>query len=87
MTASGSAVARIVARPSRLACVTGYALKLGAVAFGLLLAGVLAVLLFNGVWFQIGFGAAFALLAGILILIAWRVDKKGKQEREGLERI
>ena len=66
---------------------TGYALKLGAVAFGLLLAGVVAVLLFNGIWFQIGFGAAFALLAGVLILIAWRVDKKGKQEREGLERI
>ena len=66
---------------------TGYALKLGAVAFGLLLAGILAVLLFNGLWFQIGFGAAFALLAGVLILVAWRVDKKNKQEREGLERI
>ena len=66
---------------------TGYALKLGAVAFGLLLAGVVVVLLFDRVWFQIGFGAAFALLAGILILIAWRVDKKHKQEREGLERI
>ncbi len=65
----------------------GYGLKLGAVAFGLLLAGILVVLLFNGIWFQIGFGAAFALLAGVLILIGWRVDKKSKQEREGLERI
>ncbi|MDQ3121485.1 MAG: hypothetical protein M3Q59_02980 [Actinomycetota bacterium] len=65
----------------------GYALKLGAVAFGLLIAGIVAVLLFNGIWFQIGFGAAFALLAGVLILIAWRVDRKSKQEREGLERI
>ena len=79
--------ATIVARPSTLDCVAGYGLKLGAVAFGLLLAGILAVLLFNGIWFQIGFGAAFALLAGVLILIAWRVDRKSKQEREGLERI
>ncbi len=37
----------------------GYGLELGAVAFSLLLAGILAVLLFNGIWFQIGFGAAF----------------------------
>ncbi len=65
----------------------GYAVKLGAVAFGLLIVGIVVVLLFNGIWFQIGFGAAFALLAGVLIVIAWRVDKKSKQEREGLERI
>jgi len=82
-----SRASRVVARPSTLARVASYGFKLGAVACGLLLAGVLAVLLFNGVWFQIGFGAAFALLAGVLILIAWRVDKKSKQEREGLERI
>jgi len=79
--------ATILARPSTLARMAGYALKLGAVAFGLLIAGIVAVLLFNGIWFQIGFGAAFALLAGVLILIAWRVDRKSKQEREGLERI
>ncbi len=29
----------------------GYAVKLGAVAFGLLIAGIVAVLLFNGIWF------------------------------------
>lgn len=62
----------------------GYGLKLGAAAAGFLIVAVLAVLLFNGVWFQVGFGAAFAILAGILIFIAWRVDKKAKDERAGL---
>ncbi len=62
-------------------------LKLGAVAIGLLVAGIVAFLLFNGIWFRIGFGAAFAFVAGVLLLIAWRIDRKDKQEREGLERI
>jgi membrane protein implicated in regulation of membrane protease activity len=61
-----------------------YALKLGGAAALFLIAAVVAVMLFNGVWFQVGFGAAFAILAGILILIAWRVDKKAKEERAGL---
>jgi membrane protein implicated in regulation of membrane protease activity len=62
----------------------GYGLKLGAAAMVFLIVAVIAALLFNGIWFQVGFGAAFAILAGILILIAWRVDKKAKEERAGL---
>jgi hypothetical protein len=62
-----------------------YGLKLGAAAMGFLIVAVIAVLLFNGVWFKVGFGAAFAILCGILLLIAWRVDKKEKAARVGLE--
>ncbi len=62
-----------------------YALKLGGAAALFLIAAVVAVLLFNGVWFKVGFGAAFAILCGILLFIAWRVDKKAKEERAGLE--
>ena len=63
----------------------GYALKLGGAAALFLIAAVLAALLFNGVWFKVGFGAAFAILCAILLLIAWRVDKKDKEARAGLE--
>jgi len=62
-----------------------YGLKLGAAAMVFLIVAVIAVLLFNGIWFQVGFGAAFAILSGILLLIAWRVDKKDKAARAGLE--
>ncbi len=41
-----------------------YALKLGGAAALFLIAAVVAVLLFNGVWFKVGFGAAFAILCG-----------------------
>ena len=57
----------------------GYALKLGGAAALFLIAAILAALLFNGVWFKVGFGAAFAILCAILLLIAWRVDKKDKE--------
>ena len=62
-----------------------YALKLGGAAALFLIAAVVAVLLFNGVWFKVGFGTAFAILCGVLLFIAWRVDKKAKEERAGLE--
>ena len=63
----------------------GYALKLGGAAALFLIAAILAVLLFNGVWFKVGFGAAFAILCAALLFIAWRVDKKDNADRGGLE--
>ena len=62
-----------------------YGLKLGGAAAVFLIGAVIAVLLFNDVWFKVGFGAAFALLCAILLFIAWRVDKKEKDARAGLE--
>ena len=64
-----------------------YALKLAAAAAGLLLAGGIAILLFEGLWFRVGLGAAIAVVVGGVLLFAWRVDKKTKASREGLERI
>jgi hypothetical protein len=64
-----------------------YALKLGGVAIAILVIGFVAILIFDAIWFRVGFGAAFLLLAGILLFIAWRSDKKAKEERAGLERI
>ena len=62
-----------------------YALKLGGAAALFLIAAVIAVLLFNGVWFKVGFGAAFTILCGVLLFMAWRMNKKAKEERAGLE--
>ena len=62
----------------------GYALKLGGAAAVFLIGAVLAALLFTDVWFKVGFGAAFAILCGVMLFIAWRVDRKHKAERAGL---
>jgi Flp pilus assembly protein TadB len=64
-----------------------YPVKLGAAAMALLVVGIIAVLLFSGLWFRIGFGAAFAILSAGLIYFAWRSDRKAREERAGLERI
>jgi Flp pilus assembly protein TadB len=64
-----------------------YALKLGAAAMALLLVGVIAVLIFNALWFRIGFGAAVVILSAVLIYFGWRSDRKAREERAGLERI
>jgi membrane protein implicated in regulation of membrane protease activity len=64
-----------------------YPLKLGGAAMALFLVGVIAVLLFSGLWFRIGFGAAFGILSAVLIYFAWRSDRRAREERAGLERI
>ena len=64
-----------------------YGLKLGAAAAAFLIVGVVIVLIFDHIWFQIGFGAAFGLLCAVLLIFAWRVDKKAKEERAGLENV
>ena len=64
-----------------------YALKLGVAGIAILTIGFIAILIFDALWFRIGFGAAFALLAGLLIFFAWRSDKKAKEARAGLDRV
>jgi Flp pilus assembly protein TadB len=64
-----------------------YPLKLGAAAMALFIVGIVAVLLFNALWFRIGFGAAIVILSAVLIYFAWRSDRKAREERAGLERI
>ena len=62
-----------------------YALKLAAAAIAFLIAGVIAILVLEAVWLRIGFGAALVVLCGGLLLFAWRVDKKEKDARAGLD--
>ena len=62
-----------------------YALKLAAVAIAILLLGVLAILIFDALWFRIGLGAALVLVCGGVVLWAWNVDRKDKAKRAGLD--
>jgi hypothetical protein len=64
-----------------------YALKLAAAAIALLIIGVIAILIFEAIWFRIGLGAALIVLCGGVLLIAWRADRKARASREGLDRI
>jgi Flp pilus assembly protein TadB len=67
--------------------VVGYGLKLVAACILLLLAGVLAIVLFEGLWVRIGLGAAIVVIVGGVLFMAWRTDQKAKASRAGLERI
>ena len=53
----------------------------------MVVAGAIAILLFEGIWLRVGIGAAFAIVVGGLLLIAWNVDRKAKASRAGLERV
>jgi hypothetical protein len=64
-----------------------YALKLAAAAIAFLIIGVVAILIFEALWFRIGLGAALVVLCGGLLLVAWRSDRKARAAREGLDRI
>ncbi len=64
-----------------------YGLKLAGVAIGILLLGVLAILIFDAIWFRIGLGAALVLVFGGILLLAWRTDRKDKAKRAGLDEL
>ena len=64
-----------------------YAVKLGAVAIGFLLVGVLGIVIFNRIWLRVGFGAALLVVFGGLALVAWNVDRKDKAKRAGLDEL
>lgn len=64
-----------------------YGLKLGAAAVGLLVLAVLGFVIFDAIWARIGLGAAIAVVAGSLVLLAWRMDQKTKESRARLEQL
>jgi drug/metabolite transporter (DMT)-like permease len=64
-----------------------YALKLAGAAALVILAGVLAIVLFTDIWMKVGLGAAFLVVGGGLLFIAWRVDRKGREARKGLDEL
>jgi len=67
--------------------VARYGFKLAAVAIAILLIGVVAILIFDAIWFRIGAGAAFVIVFGGILLLAWRTDRKDKAKRAGIDEL
>lgn len=65
----------------------GYGLKLAGAGMAMLLIGILVIYLFSGLWVRISLGAALLIVFGSFLFIAWRIDRKDRAAREGLERI
>lgn len=64
-----------------------YGFKLAGVAIAFLLLGVLAILVFDAIWFRIGLGAALVLVFGGILLLAWHTDRKDKAKRAGIDEL
>jgi Flp pilus assembly protein TadB len=64
---------------------SGYVLKLGGAAIALLFAGVIAIVLFGDIWTKVGMGAAIVVVCGGMLLLAWFLDRKEREKRQGLE--
>jgi asparagine N-glycosylation enzyme membrane subunit Stt3 len=63
-----------------------YAKTVGALAAVILLGG-LGIVLFDRIWYQVGLGAAIAVVCGALLAFAWWTDRKDRAARAGLEDI
>ena len=61
--------------------------KYAAALIGLLIAGVLGIIIFDRIWYQVGLGAAILVVCGGLLFFAWRTDQKDKAARAGLDRV
>jgi hypothetical protein len=61
--------------------------KYAGAAIAVLLLGVLGILLFDAIWFQVGLGAAIVVVCGGLLFFAWWTDRKDQAARAGLEDI
>lgn len=61
--------------------------KYVAALVAVLLLGVLGIVLFNRIWYQVGLGAALAVICGGLLFFAWRTDRKDRAARAGLDDI
>jgi uncharacterized membrane protein YdcZ (DUF606 family) len=64
-----------------------YGFKLAGAAALLILAGGLAIAIFSNIWLNRSLGAAMLVVGGALLLVAWRIDRKGRKAREGLDEL
>ncbi len=62
-------------------------LKLIGVLVACVVVGVLAIVIFTDVWSDVGLFAAVFVISIPLLFLAWRVDRRDKQRRQGLEDI
>ncbi|HUG64886.1 MAG TPA: hypothetical protein VMK83_06670 [Gaiellaceae bacterium] len=63
----------------------GLYVKYAGAAIAILFLGVLGILLFEGIWYRVGLGAAIVIVCGGLLLFAWMTDRKDRAKRAGLE--
>ena len=61
--------------------------KYSAAAIAVLLLGVLGILIFDRIWYQVGLGAAIVVVCGGLLFFAWWTDRKDSAARAGLDDI
>jgi Flp pilus assembly protein TadB len=64
-----------------------YGFRLGGAAVLVLLAGVLGIYFFSALWVRVSFGAAVLIVIGGILVLVWRMEKRDRTAREGLERI
>jgi uncharacterized membrane protein YccC len=61
--------------------------KFAGALIAVLLLGVLGIVIFDRIWYQVGLGAAIVIVFGGLLFFAWRTDRKDKAARAGLDKI
>jgi hypothetical protein len=61
--------------------------KYAGAMIAILLLGVLGIIIFDRIWYQVGLGAAIVVVCGGLLFFAWWTDRKDKAARAGLEDI
>jgi len=61
--------------------------KYAGAAIAVLLLGVLGIIIFDRIWYQVGLGAAIVVVCGGLLFFAWWTDRKDRATRAGLEDI
>jgi len=61
--------------------------KYAGAAIAVLLLGVLGIIIFDRIWYQVGLGAAIVVVCGGLLFFAWWTDRKDQAARAGLEDI
>jgi Flp pilus assembly protein TadB len=64
-----------------------YGFKLAAAAMLLMVAGVVAIVIFEDIWTRVGLGAAIVIVVGGLLGFAWYVNRKDRQARAGIDEL
>ena len=64
-----------------------YGFKLAAAGILLMAAGIVAIVIFSDIWARVGLGAALVVVCGGLLFFAWRVDRKDREARAGIDEL